>query len=59
MKALLLHQEWGLKFFRAPSLPVRAAPRLRVRLAVARTTEPNPELAAAHEEADRACAAFR
>ncbi|MET9380591.1 serine protease [Streptomyces sp. NPDC002928] len=53
-KATRMQREWGMKFFGAPRLPPRAAPRLRVRLAVARTTEPNPELAAAHTEAVRA-----
>jgi Trypsin-like peptidase domain len=49
-----LQREWGMRFFGAPRLPGAAAPRLRVRLAVARTTEPNPELAAVHSAAVRA-----
>ncbi|MFI1163701.1 serine protease [Streptomyces sp. NPDC020801] len=49
-----LHEDWGAQFFGAPRLPHAAAPRLRVRLAVARTTEPNPELAALHDDAVRA-----
>ncbi|MFK4150202.1 serine protease [Streptomyces sp. NPDC004065] len=53
-KAARLHEEWGTRFFGAPRPPHAAAPRLRVRLAVARTTEPNPELAALHDEAVRA-----
>lgn len=56
--ASALHQEWGLRFFAAPRLPPRAAPRLRVRLAVARTTQPSPELAAIHDRADDARAAL-
>ncbi|MEU1177833.1 serine protease [Streptomyces sp. NPDC005820] len=49
--AALLRTHWGEKFFAAPRLPHGVAPRLRVRLAVARTTEPNPELAAVHDRA--------
>jgi hypothetical protein len=56
--ASALQQEWGIRFFAAPRLPPRAAPRLRVRLAVARATEPNPELAAIHGRADEARAAL-
>lgn len=56
--AAALHQERGVRFFAAPRLPPRAAPRLRVRLAVARATEPNPELAVIHERADDARAAL-
>ncbi|MFC4502374.1 MULTISPECIES: trypsin-like peptidase domain-containing protein [Streptomyces] len=56
--ASALQQEWGVRFFAAPRLPPRAAPRLRVRLAVARATEPNPELAAIHDRADDARAAL-
>ncbi|WP_406011106.1 S1 family peptidase [Streptomyces sp. NBC_00637] len=52
--ASALDQEWGVRFFAAPRLPPRASPRLRVRLAVARVTEPNPELAAIHDQADKA-----
>ncbi|WP_416985391.1 S1 family peptidase [Streptomyces sp. T028] len=52
--AARLRTQWGEKFFAAPRLPHSVAPRLRVRLAVARTTEPNPELSAVH---DRAAAA--
>lgn len=55
--AASLQQEWGVRFFAAPRLPARAAPRLRVRLAVARATEPNPELAAVHDHAVTARAA--
>jgi hypothetical protein len=55
--AASLQQEWGVRFFTAPRLPPRAAPRLRVRLAVARATEPNPELAAVHDHAVTARAA--
>ncbi|MFJ6837102.1 trypsin-like peptidase domain-containing protein [Streptomyces sp. NPDC091209] len=53
-----LQQDWGLRFFNAPRLPPRAAPRLRVRLAVARATEPNPELTAIHDLAGAARAAL-
>ncbi|MET7652955.1 trypsin-like peptidase domain-containing protein [Streptomyces sp. NPDC005486] len=53
-----LDQEWGIRLFAAPRLPPRAAPRLRVRLAVARATEPSPELAAIHDRADDARAAL-
>lgn len=49
--AAALEQEWGVRFFAAPRLPPRTAPRLRVRLAVARATAPNPELTAVHEQA--------
>ncbi|GGL05577.1 serine protease [Streptomyces flaveus] len=49
--AAALEQEWGVRFFAAPRLPQRAAPRLRVRLAVARVTEPSPELTAVHDQA--------
>ncbi|WP_327313193.1 trypsin-like serine peptidase [Streptomyces sp. NBC_01235] len=49
--AARLRTRWGEKFFATPRLPHSAAPRLRVRLAVARTTEPNPELAAVHDRA--------
>ncbi|GGX64143.1 S1 family peptidase [Streptomyces anandii] len=52
--AARLEREWGAHFFGAPRLPHAAAPRLRVRLAVARKTEPNPELAALHDDAVRA-----
>lgn len=52
--ASALDRERGVRFFAAPRLPPRAAPRLRVRLAVARATEPNPELAAIHDLADDA-----
>ncbi|MET9479035.1 serine protease [Streptomyces sp. NPDC006638] len=38
----------GRWFFAAPRLPVAAAPRLRVRTAVARGAGPDPELAAIH-----------
>ncbi|MFC4031248.1 trypsin-like serine peptidase [Streptomyces polygonati] len=47
----------GLHFFQPPPLPPAAAPRLRVRLAVARGTEPNAELAAIRAEAVAAGAA--
>ncbi|WP_405918195.1 trypsin-like peptidase domain-containing protein [Streptomyces sp. NBC_00728] len=53
-----LQQEWGVRFFAAPRLPPRAAPRLRVRLAVARATEPGHELTAIHDRADEARAAL-
>ncbi|GHG95774.1 S1 family peptidase [Streptomyces lanatus] len=56
--AAALEQEWGVRFFAAPRLPPRAAPRLRVRLTVARTTEPNPELTAVHDRAVAARAAL-
>jgi hypothetical protein len=46
-----LWARWGGKFFATPRLPHSLAPRLRVRLAVARTTEPNPELTAVHDRA--------
>ncbi|MHB9859349.1 trypsin-like serine peptidase [Streptomyces sp. YIM S03343] len=49
--ASALQQEWGVRFFAAPRLPRLAAPRLRVRLAVARATEPNPELTAIYDQA--------
>ncbi|EGX56152.1 hypothetical protein SZN_29250 [Streptomyces zinciresistens K42] len=52
-----LERDWGLRFFAAPRLPPRAAPRLRVRLAVARTAGPDPELAAVHDRAVAARAA--
>lgn len=55
--ASVLQQERGARFFAPPRLPRRAAPRLRVRLAVARATEPNPELAAIHGRAEEARAA--
>ncbi|MCT9005727.1 S1 family peptidase [Streptomyces rhizosphaerihabitans] len=56
--ASALQQEWGVRFFAAPRLPPRAAPRLRVRLAVARATEPDPELTAIHDLAVEARAAL-
>lgn len=56
--AAALEQEWGVRFFAAPRLPRRTAPRLRVRLAVARATGPNPELTAVHEQAVAARAAM-
>ncbi|MBA2813029.1 trypsin-like peptidase domain-containing protein [Streptomyces sp. KM273126] len=56
--ASALQQEWGVRFFAAPRLPPRAAPRLRVRLSVARATEPNPELTAVHDRAVDARAAL-
>ncbi|MEV0774982.1 trypsin-like peptidase domain-containing protein [Streptomyces sp. NPDC050428] len=46
--AARLQAESGLTFFAAPRLPIAAAPRLRVRTAVARGAEPDPELAAIH-----------
>ncbi|MGQ4363522.1 S1 family peptidase [Streptomyces sp. SAS_272] len=46
-----LWARWGGKFFGAPRPPRSVAPRLRIRLAVARTTEPNPELTAVHDRA--------
>ncbi|SHI50956.1 V8-like Glu-specific endopeptidase [Streptomyces sp. 3214.6] len=49
--AARLWARWGGKFFGAQRLPHSVAPRLRVRLAVARTTEPNPELTAVHDRA--------
>ncbi|MGF0170462.1 S1 family peptidase [Streptomyces sp. Marseille-Q5077] len=55
--AAALEQEWGVRFFAPPRLPPRTAPRLRVRLAVARVTEPNPELTAVHDRAVAARAA--
>ncbi len=55
--AMALEQEWGVRFFAAPRLPPRTAPRLRVRLAVARATEPGPELTAVHDRAVAARAA--
>ncbi|MFD0002002.1 serine protease [Streptomyces sp. NPDC127178] len=55
--AAALEQEWGVRFFAPPRLPPRAAPRLRVRLAVARGTEPSPELTAVHDRAVAARAA--
>ncbi|WNM34425.1 serine protease [Streptomyces sp. Li-HN-5-11] len=54
--AARLQEEKAWQYFRAPRLPQAAAPRLRVRLSVARTTEPNPELGAVHDEAVRALA---
>ncbi|MFE6173432.1 serine protease [Streptomyces sp. NPDC056464] len=56
--AAALDQEWGVRFFAAPRLPPRTAPRLRVRLAVARANEPGPELTAVHEQAVAARAAL-
>ncbi|MDQ0994706.1 hypothetical protein QFZ74_005934 [Streptomyces sp. V3I7] len=53
-EALRQHLEWGVKFFAAPRLPAPAAPRVRVRLAFARQTGPNTELAAACAFAERA-----
>ncbi|MDF3301970.1 trypsin-like serine peptidase [Streptomyces tropicalis] len=55
--AARLQERQGWQYFGAPRLPHATAPRLRVRLAVARRTEPNPELAAVREEALRALAA--
>ncbi|MFH0519683.1 serine protease [Streptomyces sp. M41] len=55
--AMTLEQEWGVRFFAAPRLPPRAAPRLRVRLAVARAAAPSPELTAVHDQAVAARAA--
>ncbi|AZQ37165.1 serine protease [Streptomyces cyaneochromogenes] len=55
--AAALDQEWGVRFFDPPRLPPRDAPRLRVRLAVARATEPSPELTAVHDRAVAARAA--
>ncbi|WP_438490147.1 trypsin-like serine peptidase [Streptomyces sp. S186] len=49
--AARLQAEWGLSFFAASRLPPAAAPRLRVRLAVARGSAPDPELAAIHAHA--------
>ncbi|MEV7204068.1 trypsin-like peptidase domain-containing protein [Streptomyces griseoluteus] len=56
--ASALQLEWGVRFFAAPRLPPLAAPRLRVRLAVARATEPSPELGAIHDQATQARAAL-
>lgn len=56
--ASALQQKWGVRFFAAPRLPPRATSRLRVRLAVARATEPNPELTAVHDRAVDARAAL-
>ncbi|MEU5093249.1 serine protease [Streptomyces sp. NPDC020996] len=56
--ASALHQAWGVRFLAAPLMPPLAAPRLRVRLAVARRTEPNPELTAIHDQAREARAAL-
>ncbi|MEU2222154.1 serine protease [Streptomyces sp. NPDC018347] len=53
-----LQREWGARFFGAPRLPLLATPRLRVRLAVARATEPDPELTAIHDQAGDARAAL-
>ncbi|MDG4858926.1 hypothetical protein P8605_12305, partial [Streptomyces sp. T-3] len=52
-EALALHRS-GARFLAPPRLPASQAPRLRVRLATARTTHPNPELAAVKEEAEAA-----
>lgn len=52
-EALVLHRS-GAKFLAPPRLPAGQAPRLRVRLATARTTHPNPELAAVKEQAEAA-----
>ncbi|WP_206779604.1 hypothetical protein, partial [Streptomyces sp. Root264] len=49
--AARLWARWGGKFFGAPRPPRSAAPRLRIRLAVARTTEPDPELTAVRDRA--------
>jgi hypothetical protein len=46
LAAALLHRETGVKFFPPLKLPAREAPRLRVRLAVARDRAPHPELGA-------------
>ncbi|MEV6008343.1 trypsin-like peptidase domain-containing protein [Streptomyces sp. NPDC051976] len=54
-EAALLQAEWGPMFFGAPRPPSAAAPRLRVRLAVARgaapESAPDPELAVIHAQA--------
>lgn len=55
--AILTQSTWGGTFYQAPALPPSAAPRLRVRLAVARETDPCPELAAIHAAAGAAEAA--
>ncbi|MEU5072079.1 trypsin-like serine peptidase [Streptomyces asoensis] len=52
--ASALYRERGVRFFAAPRLPPCVAPRLRVRLAVARATEPHHELAAIRDLADGA-----
>jgi Trypsin-like peptidase domain len=49
--AARLSSENQRRFREPPTLPHARAPRLRVRLAVARVTEPNPELTAIYEEA--------
>lgn len=49
--AARLSSENERRFRGPPTLPRARAPRLRVRLAVARVTEPNPELTAIHGEA--------
>jgi tetratricopeptide (TPR) repeat protein len=49
--AARLSSENERRFSDPPALPRACAPRLRVRLAVARATEPNPELAAIYEKA--------
>lgn len=49
--AALLQAEWGLTFLTAPRPPVAVAPRLRLRLAVARGTGREHELAAIHARA--------
>lgn len=49
--AARLQADGGLSFFAASRLPPAAAPRLRVRLAVARGRAPDPELAAIHAHA--------
>jgi Trypsin-like peptidase domain len=46
-----LRGTWALRFFGSPSFPSWQAPRLRVRLAVARGPEPNAELAAVRDAA--------
>lgn len=54
-----LQAKWGLRYVGTPELPRLVAPRLRVRLAVAGRTDPNPEFAGIREEAETAVRAVR
>ncbi|MFD5552529.1 trypsin-like peptidase domain-containing protein [Streptomyces sp. NPDC127068] len=56
-QARALQRALGTTFLAPPRLPPGRAPRLAVRLAVARTTHPNAEIAAVEQDADAARAA--
>ncbi|MFJ4771285.1 trypsin-like serine peptidase [Streptomyces uncialis] len=53
-EALALQRTVGAAFLAPPRLPPSGAPRLNIRLAVARTTHPNAEIAAVEAEAGAA-----